>query len=269
MGNVLRLFKAEMSKVWRTKFPYLGIFFSAITPLIAYQSINQFSAPGQATRGVFLITSINVLTTVIIPIFSTIFSSMLVASDTSRGTLRTLLPQPITRFQFLTAKLLTGQFYLFILFAVNIVFAYIISQSYPIIPVNDDMGFIPDGFKQIGIFSIGLFFTLIPQIATVCFAFFISAYSKTVATAIGVAVGIILSLMPLQIMIRFGDFTLGDWLFSSYYDTGMKVVGNKISGIYDQWDQSSIYYLLGTSIAATLLFLILSYKTFLSRDLNS
>lgn len=269
MGTIIRLFKAEMAKTWRTKFPYLGLFFSAITPLVAYQSVNQLGAPGEVTRGVYLITSINILTTVIIPIFATIFAAMLIASDTSRGTLRSILPHPITRTHFLNAKLLTGLFYLFLLFAVNLAIALPLSHNYPGIPVNDDMGLTPDDAAQNLIFLIGLVFTIIPQIATVCFGFFISVFSKTVATSIGVAVGIILSLMPLQILIRIDNFTLGDWLFSNYYDTSMKIVENKIMGMYDEWDQSSIYWLLGTSLVSIFVFLGASYRTFLIRDLNS
>jgi ABC-2 type transport system permease protein len=269
VSRVWRLFSAEMTKVWRTKFPYLGVAASALMALIAKQSAEDLSQPGSLTGAVYFTTSINMSTTLVIPVFTIIFGAMLVASETTRGTLRTVLVRPVTRGDFLTAKLLTGVFYLLILMSANALAALVIGHAYPLKSSFDANVPIPGFGEQAGIFSFALLLTILPQIATLCFAFCVSALSANVATAIGVAAGVWLTLQPAKEFIRFGGFELSRWLFVSYYDEAVKVANDKAGGMYEVWSQPSIYMLLGTSLVSTVAFLAASYWYFGRRDLNN
>ena len=268
LGSVRRLFLAEMTKVWRTKFPYLGVLSSALMALVARQSIQEFSQPGSISAPVYFAASINLSSTIVIPVFGAIFAAMLVASETSRGTLRTVLVRPVKRTEFLSAKLLSGIAYLLILFAANIIPALLIARTYPLQSIDDRDIDIPGLAGQLRIFTTALALTLLPQIATVCFGFFISVISMNVATAIGVALGILLSIQPIKEFINFGDFRLDPLLFSSYYDTAMGIANSKAGGIYELWIQSKTFMLLSTSLVSSVLFVGLSYWIFSRRDLN-
>jgi ABC-type transport system involved in multi-copper enzyme maturation permease subunit len=268
LGSVGRLLGAEMGKVWRTKFPYLGLAASALMAVVARQSIQEFSQPGSISAPDYLTASVNLSSTIVIPVFGTIFAAMLVASETSRGTLRTILTRAVTRQQFLTGKILSGLVYLLLLFAANIIPALLIARSYPLQAADDRDIAIPGLLEQVRIFSAAIALTLLPQIATVCFGFFVSVISTNVATAIGVALGMLLSIQPIKEFISYGDFRLDPWLFSSYYDTAMGIANSKAGGIYELWNQSKTYMLLGTSAVSSALFLGIGYWVFSRRDLN-
>ena len=267
-GRTSRLFRAEMAKTWRTKFPYLGIVASALMALIAKQSAEGLSQPGSITAASYFTASINMSTTIVVPIFATIFAAMLIAGETSRGTLRTILVRPVYRSEFMTAKLLAGLFYLILLVLANVLTALVIATNYPLTAPFDKNIQLPGAIEQVGIYAIGLALTIIPQIATVCFAFFISTVSASVATSIGVAVGLLLSLQPIKQFIRFGSFDLDTWMFSSYYDSAMGIADSMAAGIYETWGQEKIYMLLGTSLVSIGIFVGISYWYFMRRDLN-
>lgn len=269
LRRIAHLFTAEMAKTWRTKFPYLGIVASALMALVAKQSAEGLSQPGTITSSAYFAASINMSTTIVIPIFATIFAAMLVASETSRGTLRMVLTRPVSRGDFLTAKLLTGLAYLVILMLANIIPALLIARGYPIKPHDDVSITVPDPVAQIGIFGLAVLLTALPLAATVCFGFLVSVLSASVATAIGVAVGLLLSMQPIKQFIHFGSFELAPWLFSSYYDTAVGIADSKAGGMYEVWTQGSIYMLFATSLASAAVFTAIAYRSFLKRDLNS
>jgi ABC-2 type transport system permease protein len=270
LARTCTIFRAEMTKVWRTKFPYLGLLASALMALIAKQSIEGLSQPGEITAPSYFAASVNMSTTIAIPLFATIFSAMLVASETSRGTLRMLLTRPITRAEFLTAKLAVGTFYLLLLFAANLAVAAVVARGYPIKAPFDKSIDIPGVGQQVLIFAVALGLSILPQLATVCFGFFVSVLSNNVASAIGVAVGVLLSLQPVKHFIRWGAFDLDTWLFSSYYDTAMGIADSKAGGmLFETWRQEKIYLLVLTSVVSAVVLLAISYRSFLRRDLNT
>lgn len=268
LRRVQRLFAAEMTKVWRTKFPYLGIMASALMALIARQSMEAMSQPGRITAPDYLTASVNMATTLVVPIFAAIFGAMLVASEASRGAFRTILTRPVTRAEFLSAKLLSGLAYLFLLIGANIAVALLIASSYPLKVPFDPNITVPGLPQQIPIFAVGLLLSAVPQIATVCFAFFVSVLASNGSTAVGVAVGLLLSIQPAKHYVRFGSFELEPWVFSSYYDTAMRIAGSKAAGMYEVWNQPDIYWLLATSGATSAVLVLIAYRVFLRRDLN-
>lgn len=269
IGATGRLFRAEMTKVWRTKFPYFGLLASGLAALIAKQTATSAANPEEMTAAAYLALSLNLCSTLVAPIFIVVFAAMLVASETSRGTHRMVLPRPIRRSQFLTSKLLTGLSYMGLLFLAHLAVAIPLALQYPLKSAYDEHVPIPGGGTQTLIFSAAIAFTLLAHTATVCFGFLISVLSTNVGTAIGVAVGVLLSLLPVSVFVRFGDFRLGDWLFSSYFDTAIGIANDKAQLIAGAtWSQEKVWMLLGTSTVSCVAFLVVSYWYFTRRDLN-
>jgi len=269
MGATGRIFRAEMSKVWRTKFPYFGLVASALTALMARQAMSASVQPEELTVAAFLAVSLNLCSTLVVQIFGVVFAAMLIASETSRGTHRMVLPRPIYRSQFLHAKLLTGLLYVALLFAAHLVVALPLALQYPLKSAFDENVPIPGAGEQALTWAIAIGLTLVAHLGTVAFGFLVSVLSTNVATAIGVAVGVLLSFIPASVFLEFGDFRLSHWLFSSYFDTAIGIANEKaqmISGA--TWAQDKVYMLLGTSVLSCVLFLGISYWYFTRRQLN-
>lgn len=268
MGAVIRLITAEFMKAVRQKLPWMGLAFSALIALLSKQTVERMATPGEISSRVYLAFNLNLASTAIIPIFSTVFAATLLASETSRGSLRMILPHPIRRSQFLHAKLITGLIYLVLMFLANLLVAFPIAASYPLTTKFDEGLDLPGLGGQLFIFAIAFGLTLIPHAATVCFALLVSVLSRSVATAIGVAVGIIFCLLPVQVFVRFGNLQLGDYIFSSYYDKAIGIGNSNAGGMSESWNQENIHLLLSTSILSSAVFLGIAYWVFIRRDLN-
>lgn len=267
MSVLARLFSAELMKAIRLKLPWMGLGFSVLMALVARHTVERMAAPGELSTRVYLTANLNLLSTSIIPIFSTVFASTLMAGETSRGTLRMILPRPIWRATFLHAKLLTGLCYLALLFAANLAVALPIALSYPAQNAFDVGLDLPSAAGQFFILVAVLGLTYLPHAATVCFALLVSVVSRSVATAIGVAVGIVLCLFPIQI-VRIGRVSLGDYMFSSYYDDAIGLGDSIAGGFPERWNQESMHMLVATSVGSAVVFLAGAYWVFTRRDLN-
>jgi len=267
MAALTRLISAEIMKAVRLKLPWMGLAFSGLMAFVARHTVERMAAPGELSTRVYLTADLNLLSTSIIPIFSTVFAATLIASETSRGTLRMLLPRPIWRSTLLHAKLATGLGYLALMFVVNLAVALPLALSYPLRNTFDEGLPLPGPAGQIGILAIVLGLTYLPHAATVCFAFLVSIISRSVATAIGVAVGVVLCLYPIQI-VHIGSVNIGDFMFSSYYDDAIGIGDNIAGGFAESWNQESIRMLVLTSVVSAAVFLVCGYLVFTRRDLK-
>ncbi len=264
MAALTRLISAEFTKAVRLKLPWMGLALSALTAFMAKHTVERLGAPGELSSRVYLTFNLNLVSTSIIPIFSTVFASTLIASETSRGSLRMLLPRPIYRSHFLHAKLITGLIYLVLMFAANLIVALPIAASYPLTNSFDEGLDLPPASGQLAIFGIALGLTYLPHAATVCFALLVSVLSRSVATAIGVAVGLVMFMYTAQALVRNVD----DYVFSSYYDDAIGIGNSIASGIPESWNQDNMHLLLITSLASSVAFLGIAYGVFTRRDLN-
>ncbi len=269
LSEVRRLFACEMTKVWRTKLPYIGLACSALMAFIARQSVESFAQPGEISAFEYFISSIILSSTLTTPIFATIFAALSVAGETSRGTLRTILVRPVTRGQFLVAKWLSAVFYLMLLIAANAAVAILVARSYPLRSALDQSIELPSLAQQVLICSYALFLSLIPQLATVCFGFFISVLAASGGTAVGLALGLYLTITAAKQFISIGGYELNQFVFSTYYDLPLKIADAKIGGMFEQWWQERTVFMLATSLTPIVIFLAASFWLFLKRDLNT
>jgi ABC-2 type transport system permease protein len=268
LSEVRRLFVSEMAKVWRTKLPYIGLACSALMAFVAKQSVESFATPGQVTAFNYFISSLILSSTLTTPIFATIFAAMTVAPETSRGTLRTILVRPVTRSQFLIAKLLSAVLYLVLLEVANALIAAMVAQKYPLNEAIDSSLDVPPLATQFVVCLTGLALALIPQLATVAFGFMISVLVTSGGTAVGIALGLYLTVTAAKQFISIAGYELSQFIFSTYYDLPLKIADAKIGGMYEAWFQERTLYMFSTSLIALVAFLAVSFWLFLRRDLN-
>lgn len=252
----------------RMRLPYVGVVCNALLALVAKQSVESFSQPGELTFSGYFSASLNLTSTLTTPLFATIFAAMLVAGETSRGTLRTVLVRPVSRWDFLLAKFLVAVTYLVVLVTANLVPALLIGKNYPLESAFDRNIEIPPPSEQAVVYLTAIGLALIPQIAAVAFGFVISVIAKNVGTAVGMAVGLLLSIQAAKEFVQIGDVEVRRYVFSSYFDEPFRIASTKISGVYEVWGQERIYLLLATSLATIAICLFISFWTFLRRDLN-
>jgi|GEM_PF-3376427 len=269
LREVNRLILSEIAKVCHTKIPYVGIACSALMALVAKQSVESFAQPGEVTAYNYFSSSAMLAATLTTPIFATIFAALSIASETSNGTLRVVLVRPVSRFQFLTSKFLVAILYLVLLVVANCAVALLIARGYPLRNAFDKNLELPSPTVQVLIYFYGLLLSLLPQIATVAFAFLVSVLVTTGGSAVGIALGLLLTLQAAKQFISIGGYELSTFVFSTYYDLPMKIADAKAGGMYELWLQERTYWMLGTSGIAILVFLALSYYVFLRRDLNT
>ncbi|GIX45431.1 MAG: hypothetical protein KatS3mg130_1839 [Candidatus Sumerlaea sp.] len=79
--------------------------------------------------------------------------------------------------------------------------------------------------------AIGL--ALIPQIAALAFGFVISVIAKNAGTAVGMAVGLLLSVQAAKEFVQIGEVEVRRYVFSSYFDEPFRIASTKISGVYE------------------------------------
>ncbi|MCX7626700.1 MAG: ABC transporter permease [Candidatus Sumerlaeaceae bacterium] len=268
LSEVRRLFICEMVKVWRTKLPYIGLACSALMALVAKQSVESFAQPGEVTSFTYFISSIILSATLTTPIFATVYAALSIASETSGGTLRTILVRPVTRTHFLVAKAFSSVFYLVLLFVANAVVAAFIAQGYPTRTSFDAMIESPPFLVQMALCFMGILLSLLPQLATIAFAFLVSVLASSGGSAVGIALGLLLTVTAAKQFISIGGYEIRQFVFSTYYDQPMKIALAKIGGMYETWFQESTYYMLGTSLTAIVVCLAVGFYVFLRRDLN-
>lgn len=269
LREVSRLLLCELQKVWRTKLPYIGLACNALMAFGAKQSVESFGQPGEVTAFNYFSSALILSATLTTPIFTTIFAALSVASETSNGTLRTILVRPVARWHFLTAKLLASLLYLATLVATNIAVALLIARGYPLRAPLERLAEPPSLSTQLAIFALGIGLSLLPQLATLSFGFMVSVLVARGGSAVGIALGLLFTLTAAKQFISVAGYELSTFVFSTYYDLPMKIADARAEGIHEAWLQDRMLYMFGTSLLATVLFLAVSYWVFLRRDLNA
>ncbi len=268
-GRIGRAFKNELIKYGTTKFLYLGLALSAALPLFCSEGFKQLGADRGLNGFNFLANSAQVALTSLIPAFALIFASVLVASETARGTYRDVLSRPIGRAEFLTAKFLTASLYLLALVSVNFIVALMVAKfKYGIGAVVEDNEVIVSSGRFLRALIFAYVLEMFPLLSVTAFGFFISTLSRTLVGAVGFTLGIYLGIEPFKFLIPIGSTHLDRYLFSSYLDVPFGILNDLAGGVEISWSTPKIHWCIGLSLIYTSLFVALSFATFLKRDLN-
>jgi ABC-type transport system involved in multi-copper enzyme maturation permease subunit len=107
MGAFRAALRNEFSKFARQKFPYFGLGVVVLLAVFWTPNISLMTGPNVDLNGyLVVIKGLISAVTLPIPIFACIMASLIVASETAGGTYRNVLSRPVSRFEFLTAKVL-------------------------------------------------------------------------------------------------------------------------------------------------------------------
>lgn len=172
-----------------------------------------------------------------------IFSSLLITSEFSSGTLQMSLVNPVYRFEFFISKIIIGWLFSFILLFIMFFSAFIIGALR--FGYRD---YVEEGIKLFSkeqMFSeilLCFLVTLIPLLAFSCFGLMISVLTRNVGYSIGISVGSILFLDLIRD--RFG---LSPFLFQSYIETPFELVKSLTEGFPVSW-KPEIYSCLGVPL---------------------
>jgi ABC-type transport system involved in multi-copper enzyme maturation permease subunit len=264
----------EFSKYARQKFPYLGLIAVVLLAGLWVKSFPLITDIRRTNAFVVVVLGTIAATTSIFPVFSVIFASALVASETANGTYRNVLARPISRVEFLTAKIAFACAYALLLVALHLVTVFAMATAqFTFGPVVDEGIVVASTGEVIGAFSIAVLLTLVPLFALVCFGIMISTLSKSLTNALGISIGLLIAIEPIKVFVHWGNWQMKDYVVSTYLDKALVVAKNAAEGFSYQWLpsgwwRSDLSWGLMLSVATAAVFLFVSYYTFLRRDLN-
>jgi ABC-type transport system involved in multi-copper enzyme maturation permease subunit len=265
----------EFSKYARQKFTYLGLILVVVLAVFFIKNIRLVAQTSEGLNGfrVVIVATMSAFTS-IVPVFALIFASALVASETARGTYRNILARPISRAQFLTAKIVSALAYAFLLSFLSVIATTAIALArYPFGAIVDNGDVVYSFWHMLGVALLGYGITLIPLFALVSYGLFVSTVAKSLTTALAIGVGLIVALVPINYFIRVGDWNLADYFPYSYLDKGLIVANKAAQGLDYEWLaggwlSSDVGWGITISLLTMAIFIGASYLVFLRRDLN-
>jgi ABC-type transport system involved in multi-copper enzyme maturation permease subunit len=267
--RILRALENELVKSVSTKFLYLGIILCAALPFFCSEGFKQMGLDDDLNGFSFITNSTQAAMTSLIPMFILIHASLLIVTETSNGTFRDILVHPLSRTEFLTAKVLTGLIYILVLISVNLLSAIIICiWRYPFDTIIEDGEILVSSLKLVSSLSVAYLIVLLPLAGVFSFGFFISSISRSFIGSIGFSLGIYIGIEPFKFLIPIGEHHLDRYLFSSYLDAPFSILNDLAAGMEISWNSPKISWCIGLSVFSMLIFFISSFLIFLRRDLN-
>ena len=268
--RILKLYFNELSKVVRQPFPYVALALLFLAPFLLVRNAENIVETVPSGFEVVYISTFAGLTT-LIPLLVVIFCSTLVAHEIATGTARALLARPVSRFEFLTAKLMIGITFgaMALLFfagsaAVSSIGLYAFTDSVD----SFDGSLIFTKEKLFLELFISLVVSMLPIIATVTYGVMISVLMRNAITAAGTAVGIILTIDIIKHALQFGELDLSLYTFNSHLDAALKIGQSFALGIDTvSWRDMDTTAIL-VPLCSILVFSTVSYFVFLTRDVH-
>jgi len=231
--RIIKLVQNEIYKLIMQKFTYLSI--TCVIGIVMLWGIGLdylFSENTYFTSGyLFLLISTRTTISLMGVILILIFSSLLVSTEVSSGTLQMMLINPISRLEFFSAKVITGMMFSLILLISTIIPALIIGS------IHFGYGDYIEGgiilFTKGEIF-LNIFFCfsllLIPLLAFCCYGLLFSVITNNVGFSIGFSVGSVIFLDVIKERLDISPF-----LFQSYIETPFEIVMNIVEGFKVNW----------------------------------
>jgi len=265
-SRLIGLIQNEMHKMFRFKLTYffqtLAVGIILLWGLSAGFLFQDASRPGAGYY--FLLTSTQTAISFLGTIFILIFGALLVSSETSGGTLQMILVNPVSRLEFLVAKLTTGWFFS-ILLALSMVLPALVIGGIKFGYGN----YAEEGltlFTQSQIFTAILLCFLLLSIvllAFVSYSLLISVLMPNIGYSIGLSVGSILFLDLLKDRLKISPF-----LFQSYVETPFELVKSLTEGFAIAW-KPDIYLCIGVPFAWSVVCFVAAFLVFSRKDYKS
>jgi len=188
-SQLVPLFRNELTKAVRRKLPYFGVLAVGLVCVITFYVHERLSTASGANAWGYLAFSMQLAFTDIGPIFIIVFPAMLLAEETSAGTIRAALAAPVHRWELYAAKAGIGLLYMLVLSLATLVFSVALAKvHYQFGAISDIGGVAFTSGQALREFLIGYALSWIPLSALVMFGLFISTIIRSPGTAVAVGI---------------------------------------------------------------------------------
>jgi len=257
--RILKLSHNEFYKLVRQKITYFSIFCVVVMIVLGRIGTNYlFIERSEIGSGyLFLLISSRTIINMFGVILILIFSSLLISSEASSGTIQAVLVNPISRFEFYVSKIVIGMVFSLLILGTIFLASFIIAK------INFTFGdYIENGitiYTQNEIFlnfSLCFLLLLFPIFAICIFGLLISTLTKNIGLAIGVSIGSIIIFDILKERLDISHF-----LFQSYIENSFELAQNLIDGFKINWFPN-VFYCIGVPGIWMILMFVIGYFIF-------
>ena len=269
---IWRLYRSELVKCSRQRFTLVSLVLLALIGVILSLTFEGALSSEYLTGFEVLIHVAQSVIGLFFNFLVIIFCSMLVAGETSGGTFRMVLSRPVTRAEFLTAKVMMGLTFIVLALAWYMLVAVLairFGTAYEFGPVIEDGELVISSAAISWNITLALLLALLPLMASAAYGILMSVIARSLSTAIGVALGVLVAVDLVKHIIHLGDHDLADYVFSTHLGKALHVANKFASGNEPVWfdpDPELMAMLVpGVSI---MLFLAAAYVIFMRRDFN-
>ena len=254
-------YRVEILKAIRLKFTYVGPL-AILIVVLCLPKVYPFERDGVGDYG-FIGFATPFALDLLGLLLLLMYCATLVSAELGSGVLRTVLVRPLTRTEFLLAKLLLGTSYGLVLLAVAGL------SSWGLVLLRGDLCGVSIGEEliytnqeMVMAYLEGAALSLLPQLATVAYAIMISSLTRSTGAAVGSAVGIWLLVDLVK-----RPLGLAPMLFSTYIEMPWQVFVNHADGIDAAWWPGGLHCIV-TSVVSLAVFVFAAICHFRRRNLN-
>ncbi len=229
LKRIWLLYRIEIAKALRRRQSYAGPLLLVLVVLLS-TLIHPISRDGSADYG-FIAYVTPLALGFLGYVMLLIFSASLVASELEHGAVRATLVRPVTRDEFLAAKLLTGYSYAALLTAVVAVASWTIAWIQgELLGVHLGGELVYTGDSMVAAYAAGALLGLLPQCAGVTLAILFSTASRSATAAISLSLGtwIVLDLIKYPLGIA-------PLVFTTYLETPWQVFSQRCDALDYPW----------------------------------
>lgn len=269
LSPIPALLATEFRKQSRLKLPYVGLVGAVIMAGMWPQTMRYYIDTVTPLTGYeFVASAMMSMSTSLIPIFVAVFAATLVAGETSRRTLTYILCRPVSRLSFLASKFLAAFGYAALMMAVGAVALMVVGGLAIGYRTQLDalLGVEIHPFRFWFQFVMACALGALPAFATAAYGLWLSVLFRNVGAAVAVAASVLVALEPLKHTIRWGDGSLSDIVWTTYFDTALDLPKNLASGTPDLWNTPEQWTAIGVSLLWIAVFAAMSTWIMLRRD---
>ena len=193
-----------------------------------------------------------------------VYCAGLVSTELNSGVIRMVLVRPLRRTEFVAAKLLLGMTYAVALTVLVGLTSWSLAFALgELAGVNYGGEVIYTAGQMRNAYLLGMLLGLAPQFAAVAYAVMISTFTRNTGAAIGIAIGLWITLDTLKHPLH-----IAPYLFSTYLETPWHVFAARCEVLDAAWFPEATYCLI-TSAAALVLFTSIAGYALSRRNLHA
>jgi len=191
-----------------------------------------------------------------------IVSVMLLSTENSYGTLKTILTRPVSRTEFIYSKIISILLIVIVSVLIIALFGFLIGITFFGLQDITEGGYVLYSWQKILVnFLIAYVLSILPLFVLCLFGFFISTLIKETGAAIGSSIGIYLLIWIISQYEPISKF-----LFNAYLTFPFDIAGDMAKGLTVSWGPG-IYFLILNTFVYGILFVGLSIVNFNRKDL--